>query len=225
MADTEAAIHHASPIFVQIFQGPVMDNARARELYDQWAGTIAPGADGWLGSTAGVTDEGEFIAVVRFASGESARRSNERAEQAEWWQSMKEQFVGDVTFHDCTSIAEFGGGAWAHAGFVQIVQGWATDLRDVMELRFVDIEDHYTRSRHLQMAAGLVCDHADGGGFSEVIYFPSEKEARDPDSQELYREGVASLETLAQHVTNLRYLTLRDPWTSTGAGAGTRRFG
>ena len=53
-------------MFVQVIQGQVTDAGKVRAALDRWAAEVAPGAIGWLGSTAGVTGDGRFIALARF---------------------------------------------------------------------------------------------------------------------------------------------------------------
>src|SRR5689334_17501448 len=71
--------------FVQVIQGRVTDAAALQHQIETWAAELSPGASGWLGSTGGATDDGRFIAVVRFESEEAARRNSERPEQDAWW--------------------------------------------------------------------------------------------------------------------------------------------
>jgi hypothetical protein len=68
-------------VFVQVIQGQVADAAKVRAAMDRWGQELAPGARGWLGSTAGVTEDGRFIALARFESEEAARRNSGRPEQ------------------------------------------------------------------------------------------------------------------------------------------------
>ena len=42
-------------MFVQVITGKVTDAAAVRAAFDRWLDELAPGAKGWLGSTAGVT--------------------------------------------------------------------------------------------------------------------------------------------------------------------------
>jgi len=74
---------------------------------DRWKVELQPGADGWLGSTSGVTDDGRFIAVVRFASKELARRNSDRPEQDAWW-SQASKHLTEVAFHDSTRVHTIG---------------------------------------------------------------------------------------------------------------------
>lgn len=87
-------------MFVQVIQGQVSDAGQMRAALDRWAQELAPGASGWLGSTAGVTDDGRFIALARFESEEAARRNSDRAEQDEWWAETSELFNRPATFRD-----------------------------------------------------------------------------------------------------------------------------
>ena len=68
-------------MFVQVFQGPVSDPAQVKELLDRWVVELGPSADGWLGSTGGVTDEGWFIGLARFDS-EERRATQQRPPRA-----------------------------------------------------------------------------------------------------------------------------------------------
>ena len=81
-------------MFVQVIQGQVSDPEQARAALDRWARELAPGAGGWLGSTAGVTEDGRFIALARFESEEAARRNSDRPEQDRWWAETARLFTG-----------------------------------------------------------------------------------------------------------------------------------
>lgn len=73
-------------MFVQVIQGPVSDVEAVRATVDRGLREPEPGAEGWLGCTYGVTDDGTLIAVVRFESAEAAQRNAARPEQQAWWQ-------------------------------------------------------------------------------------------------------------------------------------------
>jgi len=60
-------------VFVQVITGKVTDAAAVRARFDRWLEELAPGAKGWLGSTAGVTDDGRVVVLARFESEEAAR--------------------------------------------------------------------------------------------------------------------------------------------------------
>ena len=121
-------------MFVQVIQGRVSDATRVRQGLDDWMARLAEGAEGWLGSTAGVTDDGTFIAIARFDSAEAARRNSGRAEQGEWWSGMSKLFADDVIFHDCSEVVTVRAGGSDDAGFVQVMQGRTGDLARLREV-------------------------------------------------------------------------------------------
>ena len=91
-------------MFVQVIQGHVSDAASVRAQLDRWATEVAPGAVGWLGSTAGVTDDGALVALARFESEEAAQQNSDRPEQSAWWEQMATLFTDEPTFHNSTSV-------------------------------------------------------------------------------------------------------------------------
>jgi hypothetical protein len=48
---------------------------------DRWVKQLVPGAEGWLGSTAGLTEDGRLVALARFETGEAAQHNSDRPEQ------------------------------------------------------------------------------------------------------------------------------------------------
>ena len=87
-------------MFGQVIQGNTADPAAVREAMDRWAQDLSPGAEGWLGTVAGVTQDGRFIAVVRFDSEGAARANSDRAEQDQWWAETSRLLDGEVTVRD-----------------------------------------------------------------------------------------------------------------------------
>jgi hypothetical protein len=68
-------------VFIQVIRGRVTNAEGLREQLDRWVSELAPGADGWLGSTGGTTDDGHLVLGARFESPEAARRNSARPEQ------------------------------------------------------------------------------------------------------------------------------------------------
>jgi hypothetical protein len=89
-------------MFVQVIQGKVSDPARMRAALDRWGQELSPGATGWLGSTAGVADDGTLTLVARFDSEQAARRNSDRPEQDRWWAETSALFTDGATFRDST---------------------------------------------------------------------------------------------------------------------------
>ena len=83
-------------MFVQVIQGHVSDAAAVKAQLDRWVAELAPSASGWLGSTAGVTDDGHLVALARFESADAAQRNSDRPEQSAWWEETAKLFAAPV---------------------------------------------------------------------------------------------------------------------------------
>jgi hypothetical protein len=197
-------------MFIQIIQGQVSDKEELKASLDRWVEQISPGATGWLGSTGGVTDDGTFIALARFESEEAARRNSDRHEQHQWWMETSKLFSGDVTFHDCTESFTFGAGGSDDAGFVQVMQGRLTG--DVKRLREMAERSDTTMSTFRpDVIGGITALHGDGG-YTDCIYFTSEREARENEKKEMPPELAAEFEEMTSLVADVTYHDIKDPW-------------
>ncbi|MDP9219419.1 MAG: hypothetical protein M3P23_02645, partial [Actinomycetota bacterium] len=107
-------------MFIQVIEGHATEADHLHRSVDRWVQDLSPGATGWLGSTGGVTEDGRFVAVVRFASAEAAQANSDRAEQGAWWAEAEKGLSGDVTFHDCADVTQMGAGGSDRAAFVQV---------------------------------------------------------------------------------------------------------
>ena len=198
-------------MFVQVIQGRVSDATKVRQGIDDWMTRLAPGADGWLGSTSGVTDDGTCIAVVRFDSAEAAQRNSGRAQQGEWWSGMSKLFSGEVSFHDCSEVATARAGGSDDAGFVQVMQGRTEDLARLREVDAM-FEQHFPDFRP-DLLGYLVAVHDDEeGAFTLTAYFTSEEAARAGEREEPPAEAAELLREQRQLMQDVVYLDLREPW-------------
>jgi hypothetical protein len=197
-------------MFVQVIQGKVSDPAGMRAHMDTWVSTVGRGVEGWLGSTAGVTDDGTSVAVVRFESEEVARRNSERPEQGEWWSTMASYYDGEPTFHDCTIVDVDTYGDPDQAGFVQVMQGNVSDPGKARDLMAGDPTDWPSFRPDI---LGTLWASTEGGDWTMAIYFTSEAEAREGEQKEPPAEAAALMEELNSLGTGEpTYLDLRDPW-------------
>ena len=196
-------------MFIQVIEGQVSDPDRLRKQMEQWETDIAPSAEGWLGYTAGVTDEGEHIAVVRFESEEAARRNSERSEQGEWWAETEQLFEGEATFRDYPNVDLWLDGGSDDAGFVQVIQGRQRGERSPGEM-LEDFDDLSTMRPEI-IGGSIAWD--EDGHFTETVYFTSEDAARQGE-QRMAEDADASrqMEEWMSQVDDVRYLDLRDPW-------------
>jgi hypothetical protein len=160
-------------MFIQVITGQVADAAGLESALDRWESEVRPGATGFLGSTAGVTADGRFVALARFESVEAARANSGRAEQGAWWAEAEKCLDGPATFHDCTEVDSFRGGGHDEAGFVQVMQGRA----DRQRLRALDerVEALLPELRPDLLGSIRAWD---GDLYTEAAYFTSEAEAR-----------------------------------------------
>ena len=200
-------------MFVQVIQGQVVDADRLRAAVDRWNKELAPGAEGWLGSTAGVTDDGRTIALVRFESEAAAQRNSDRPEQDKWWAETSELFTGEVTFQDSVSVEADVVGDPDTAGFVQVIRGRSTDPGRARELMNQDPDEW--RAFRPDILGSLSVEHADGE-FTTAIYFTSEAEARAGERKEPPEAMRAAMEELnSLSIGEPVFLDLKEPWLYT----------
>ena len=198
-------------MFVQTIQGHIADAGEMKDSIDQWMRDLAPGARGWLGSTAGVASDGTFITVVRFESPEAARRNSDRPEQHQWWMETSKLFSGEVNFHNCEEVDQFGLGGSDDAGFVQVIQGRVRDVERMRELGR-RMETAGMNEFRPEVIGGTVALHGDGG-YTMAVYFTSEQAARQGERKEPPAELQALFEEEQQlHEGQPTYLDLSDPW-------------
>jgi hypothetical protein len=197
-------------MFVQVIKGQVSDPARARAAFDRWMQELAPGSTGWLGSTAGVTDDGRFIAVARFESEDAARRNSDRPEQDRWWSETSKLFTGEATFQDSTDVTVDLQGDPEKAGFVQVMQGHGTNADRARELMNQD-SDKWASFR--PDILGSVAVGHDGGAYTMVMYFTSEAEAREGERKEPPPELKAQMDEMATlMVGEPEFYDIKEPW-------------
>jgi hypothetical protein len=197
-------------MFVQVIRGQVAEPDQVREAMDRWVRELAPGASGWLGSTAGVTSDRQFVALARFESAEAARRNSDRPEQGAWWAEVSKGFTGDVTFIDSEDVVADVVGDPDLARFVQVMSGRATDARRVRE-----IMDQTTGQVHdfRPEILGSLDVMTDDGGFTMALYFTSEEEAREGERKEPPPELAARMAELNSLAAGpLEFFDLRNPW-------------
>ena len=199
-------------MFVQVIQGPVSDVDAVRATVDRWLPNLEPGAEGWLGCTYGVTDDGTLIAVVRFESAEAAQRNAVRPEQQAWWQEMESHFTGSVVFHDSPDVMVLRRGGSDEAKFVQVIQG-----------RVRDRERAHALAEQVEQSADLISAHRpdiigatraidDEGYVTETVAFTSEADAREGERKEPPPELKQLLDGEMSMLEDIRFLELHQPW-------------
>jgi hypothetical protein len=196
-------------MFVQLIQGRTSKPEELRAAVDRWMQDLAPGATGWLGSTGGVTEDGRFIAAVRFESEEAARRNSQRPEQGQWWAETERLFDGEATFRDSSDVTVDLRGDPDQAGFVQIMQGASSDPERAKQLMAQD-EDKWAALRP-DMVGSVVIGH-DGGAYTMVMYFTSEADAREGERKEVPPEMRATMDEMNKlSVGETEFFDLKQP--------------
>ena len=200
-------------MFVQVIQGQATDPAGLKKQWDRWDQEIKPSVSGYLGSTAGVTSDGEFIAVARFESEEAARANSDSAAQSAWWEETS-QYLSDPMFHDCTEVDVMNDGDSDDAGFVQVIQGKVTDIAKSRALD-AKMQDQMTGARP-DVIGAITAWHPQNGRFTNSIYFTSEAEARAKEKEMDSLEGFEEFMNEYQAISDgePKYLDLTDPWMS-----------
>ena len=197
-------------MFVQVIDGRTGKAEEVHAAMERWMRELAPGAVGWLGSTAGVTDDGRLIALARFESAEAARRNGERPEQDRWWRETATLLDGDAGFADSEDVTLDLVGDPDKAGFVQVMRGRGTDLERARELM---TQDSAKWAGFRPEILGTVAVGHPGGGYTVAIYFTSEAEAREGERREPPPELAAQMEEMSKLMTGEpEFLDLTTPW-------------
>jgi hypothetical protein len=199
-------------MFVQVIQGKAKDPAGLKKQWERWDQEIKPQSSGYLGGTAGVTADGEFIALARFENEAAAKANSDSAEQTKWWEETA-QYIDSPMFHDCNMVSLSNGGGSDEAGFVQVMQGKTTDIEKAREL------DAGMEGRMKEMrpdVLGSVTAGHENGRYTTAIYFRSEAEARAKEKEmsnsEEFKKTMAEWAAISEGEP--KFFDLTDPWYS-----------
>ena len=195
-------------MFIRVIQGRATNPPGIRRDLGRWQRLLAADADGWLGTTTGITEDGWSVTVVRFASEGQARRNSDRPEQREWWRDAS-QHLARVVVHDAPKVHRYRQGDADDAGFVQVIQGHRGDLERMASLG----RDQEVLARDAPHILGMtVAEHTDRpGDFTQIIYFTSEQDARQFEPEPPNEAEELAQEERRRLITNLRCFDLRDP--------------
>ncbi len=197
-------------MFVQVIQGRTSDSGQVRAQLDKWVQEVAPGAVGWLGTTSGVTEDGQVIALARFESEEAAQQNSDRPEQTAWWQEMAALFSDEPVFHNSSSVEVDTPGDPSQAGFVQIMQGRSKDPDRQRELMANDPTDWESFRPDI---LGTVSIAHDGDAWTMAIYFTSEAAAREGERKEPPPEMQQMMKEMDElSIGEPVFFDLKDPW-------------
>jgi hypothetical protein len=196
-------------MFVQVIEGKVADPEALHRQMDRWQAELRPSAAGFLGSTAGVADDGRAVCFARFESAAAAQANSTRPEQGQWWSEAQAAFDGEVTFSDSEDVDEFMGGGSDDAGFVQVMKGHGVS-RDRMREMDEQFEQHGAGLRPDLLGGLRVWTGPDR--YVEVAYFTSEAEAREGEQREPPAEFADAMREFEELSRNMEFIDLKQPW-------------
>jgi hypothetical protein len=194
-------------VFVQLIQGKTSNKEAIRSQLDRWMSELRPGATGFLGTTAGVTDDGDVFIAARFESEEAARANSDRSEQGEWWSETERFFDGPVRFVDSPDV-DVQVEPSNEAGFVQVIQSRALDRKRIEAIN-AEVGPAMTESRPEIIGVVSVWsgDHA-----CDIAYFTTEQAAREGEKKELLEAHRKLFEEWQSLIEGATFLDIKDPW-------------
>jgi hypothetical protein len=197
-----------SAVFVQVIQAKASDPQGLQRQFERWDQEIKSGASGFLGSTGGISEDGEFVAIARFNSEDAARANSSRPEQSQWWAETEKYLDGTASFYDCTEVDVSQGGGSDDAGFVQVIQGTVND-KELMRRSEREFEEQMRDVR--PDVIGSITGWQ-GNNFTSFVYFTSEAEAREGERRQEQTQGGGDSEEWMGNMTNVKWIDLKDPW-------------
>jgi hypothetical protein len=197
-------------MFVQVIQGKVTGPEQVHAALNRWSQQLAAGAQGWLGTTAGVTGDGRFVALARFESEEAARRNSDRPEQGQWWMETSKLFTGEVIFRDSSDVTVDVTGDPDKAGFVQVMHGRGSDPDRAREL-MAQNPDEWAAFR--PDVIGSVAVGHESGAYTMAMYFTSEQAAREGERKQPPPQLQAQMDEMSKlSLGEPEFLDLSQPW-------------
>jgi hypothetical protein len=194
-------------VFIQVIQGKTSKRDEMRALAEAWRNEGGGGAVGYLGGTHGVTDDGDYLGIIRFTSREDAMANSARPETSAFAEKMGALMDGPVQFHDCGDVTEFLDGGSDDAGFVQVISGHLDDPTRAKEM-LADTGD--LREMRPEIIGGTFAI-SDEGTYFQTVYFTDEASARKGEQTEPPEDVRAELESMMAGAT---FYDLHKPWFS-----------
>lgn len=198
-------------MFVQVINAKVKDKDAVTAEQERWEKELKPGAEGYLGSTGGVTQDGRLVIMARFESEKAARSNSDRPEQGQWWESMASHLDGEASFFETSDVTLSDGGGSDKAGFVQVMQG---KVNDIEAARKLDAKMEEEMPKRRQDVIGSISANKEDGNFFSLIYFTSLEEARQGE-KEMTENPPPEMEAWGKlMVGEMTFYDLEEPWMS-----------
>lgn len=183
---------------------------------ERWRPDLAPSVASWLGATAGVTQDGRYIALIRFESERAAKTDSVRREQEAWWADTSGLFDGEVTVRDGTAAYTHMPGDPHRAGFVQVLQGRTSDRRRFREL--LRAEEPFFPCRP-DLLGEFVVEHGESA-WTVALFCTSEDEVRAGELKTMPAQWQAVFAEQQQLMLGEpEIFDLREPWLFSPQGS------
>jgi hypothetical protein len=198
-------------MFVQIIEAHVSDPDHLDQQLQRWRDEVKPGAVGFLGSTAGVADDGTGFVLACFESADAAEANSQRPEQGAWFSDAEKGFDGDVEFTESTDVRVAPADLPVppeSAGFVQVMRGSVADRDQLAQIDRALLEH---RDDWRPDLLGSIRAWTSGSDYIEVAYFTTEEEARRNEAADPPPEAAEAMATLQSLVPSMTFLDLHHP--------------
>jgi hypothetical protein len=196
-------------MFAQVIRGRVADPEAVAIEFRRWVTEVAPAASGWHDATAGVTADGQFLAVARFASEPDARTSSPQAERRAWWQNARALFDDEPALYESADVTELWKGRTTEAGFVQMMLATVADRRTVERIE-EELDEAFRRWR--PDAIGGYRVWLPDGRMLAVDYFSSEAEARAGEQSDPPAEVAEAFPSWMAQMSDQEWFDFTVPW-------------
>ena len=196
-------------MWVWILEGNVADPREVGRMLSLWADTFGQTTRGYLGTTAGVTDDSRFLLLARWESEDAGNHLLTNAEMQAWWTDFQEHFDGPVTFAETDDVTTSLSGGSDRAGFVQAIKASGVDraIVDTADRQFEALAPEF---RPDLIGGVRVWTAADA--FIEANYFTSEEAARAGEQQEPPAELVDSFESFMEMMKDAEFFDFPAPF-------------
>jgi hypothetical protein len=196
-------------VFIQVIKAKVKDREGVQRLGERWMAELRPGAEGFLGATIGITDDGTLVDLARFASREAAMANSGRAEQGAWWAEFEACLDGPAEFRDSDDVTVNQRGDLDSAGFVQVMEGRVHDVEAARAFSKESVD--MLASERPDVLGEVEVIHPDGT-FTTVVYFVSEAAAREAESAPPSEAMEKATARMGELMDVDAYYDLREPW-------------
>jgi hypothetical protein len=195
-------------MFVQFIRATITDVEGLRAHLKRGRVELTPGVVGFLGSTAGVSTNDDFVVLARYDSAAACTASRARPESEAWWRDLEAFIDGEPVVKESGRVSVLISGT-DNAGFVQIMEGTGDPAAlAALDERFLELAPTYRPD-----IMGGYRAYFDDGTWADITYFTSETEARAGESREMPAEVAQLFEEFGRVAGIVAYHDLTEPLT------------